>query len=597
MVKSAPKPASTTSTSKSNVYKARGLTIADFKKIQDKYKTHVLKIVKDKSQCTYALGDIPCDGELKCYLCDTYLIPHYDTFTKCVHKPKNIWKKKSYESKDGFYPQCEHIIPCASKLTIRPWFMNIMLYSIHNTLFKKYNIKKVGDISTISDYTLPTLLTTDQKRIYFLNIIIRMNYAWAHSICNNTKNDFDFIEFNSATGYRLFKLNIDYVINTIFKVEKYDYYIRTKLNNRRIHPDVLPDTKTLIKKSIKSTEDRLNFILYHLKNGDKFLGTPISNYVTTLGGDRKKRILGGTSNKDLLLSTLNIFIESVTNDKLKININLTIELIKKINEDDIFFEHCIRYINKKQILNNINDIINFNEYLKKYLPDNIDKYEKNIDLFNYIKKIERHPTYNLLEQFLLHILDNDDDIDLAKSDYENADGIIDNDKIKTDYINFFDFNSNENTDYLDEIFKQTDPNTRLTILFLINHFKKIFIKNIDKDENKFYEICHMYFILDISYGLLYKDKSISSRLEAIREASTREASTRKALLIKEEEEEEERRLSIIEEERRLSSPIKKEERRLSSPIKKEERRLSSPIKKEGKLSSSPIKKEKKFNSI
>jgi len=47
MVKSAPKPASTTSTSKSNVYKARGLTIADFKKIQDKYKTHVLKIVKD----------------------------------------------------------------------------------------------------------------------------------------------------------------------------------------------------------------------------------------------------------------------------------------------------------------------------------------------------------------------------------------------------------------------------------------------------------------------------------------------------------------------------------------------------------------------
>jgi hypothetical protein len=585
MVKSS-KPASTTSTSttstsKSNVYKARGLTIADFKKIQDKYKTHVLKIVKDKSQCTYALGDIPCDGELKCYLCDTYLIPHYDTFTKCVHKPKNIWKKKSYESKDGFYPQCEHIIPCASKLTIRPWFMNIMLYSIHNTLFKKYNIEKVGDISTISDYTLPTLLTTDQKRIYFLNIIIRMNYAWAHSICNNTKNDFDFIEFNSTTGYRLFKPNIDYVINTIFKIEKYDYYIRTKLNNRRIHPDVLPNTKTLIKKSIKSTEDRLNFILYHLKNGDKFLGTPISNYVT--GGSRKKRVLGGTINKNKLLSSLGDFIIKTTSDELREKINLTIELINNIVENDIFFMDCIDYINNINNFN-INDVENindFNEYLEKYLPENIDKYEKNIDLFNYIKKIELHPTYKLLEQFLLYILNNDDKIILITRNYKNAD------KIKTDYIKFFDFNSNKNTHYLNEIFEQTDPNTRLTILFLINHFKKIFIKNIDNDENKFYEICHMYFILDISYGLLYKDKSISSRLEAIREASTREA-----LLIKEEE----RRLSIIEEEERRLSIIEEEERRLSSPIKKEERRLSLPIKKERKSLSS-IKKEKKINSI
>jgi len=589
MVKSS-KPASTTSTSttstsKINVYKARGLTIADFKKIQDKYKTHVLKIVKDKSQCTYALGDIPCDGELKCYLCDTYLIPHYDTFTKCVHKPKNIWKKKSYESKDGFYPQCEHIIPCASKLTIRPWFMNIMLYSIHNTLFKKYNIEKVGDISTISDYTLPTLLTTDQKRIYFLNIIIRMNYAWAHSICNNTKNDFDFIEFNSTTGYRLFKPNIDYVINTIFKIEKYDYYIRTKLNNRRIHPDVLPNTKTLIKKSIKSTEDRLNFILYHLKNGDKFLGTPISNYV--MGGSRKKRVLGGTINKNKLLSALgDYFIKKTTSDELREKINLTIELINKIVENDIFFMDCIDYINNFNI-NDVENINDFNEYLEKYLPENIDKYEKNIHLFNHIKKIELHPTYKLLEQFLLYILNNDDKFILNPHNYKNADGISDNDKIKTDYIKFFDFNSNKNTYYLNEIFEQTDPNTRLTILFLINHFKQIFIKNIDNDEKKFYEICHIYFILDISYGLLYKDKSISSRLEAIREASTR-----KALLIKEEEsliKEEERRLSIIEEQ-------EEEERRLFSPIKKEVRRLSLPIKKERKSLSS-IKKEKKFKSI
>jgi hypothetical protein len=601
MVKSS-KPASTTSTtstSKKKDVKARGLSINEHKDLIKKRK-HEIKIVKDKDQCTYALGDIPCDGKINCYLCDTYLIPHFSTYINCVKKTDNIWKKFNYESKDGFYPQCEHIIPCASILTPKPWFMNIMLYSLHNTMFKKYNIKKVIDVSTITSHTLSTsALTPDQKKLYFLKIIVRMNYAWAHSICNNTKNDFDFIEFKSTTGYQLFKHNIDYVINTIFSKEKYDKYIRNELRYKRKFLIALPDTITSKANSTISTENRLNFILYHLNNGHKFLGTPISEYVAT-GGSRKKRILGGTPNKDLLLSALRDFINKTTSNDLIEKINLTIELITKIEETDIFFVDCIRYIDIFNI-NDVENINDFNEYLQKYLPDNIDKYEKNIDLFNHIKKIELHPTYKLLEQFLLYILNNDDKFILNKRNYKNADGITDNDKIKSDYIKFFDFNSNENTVYLGEIFKQTDPRTRFIIVLLINHFKQIFMEKIDNDEKKFYEICHIYFILDISYGLLYKDKSISSRLEAIREASTR-----KALLIKEEErrlsiieEEEERRLSIIEEqeeeERRLSSPIKKKERRLS--IIEEERRLSSPIKKESKLSSSPIKKEKKFNSI
>jgi hypothetical protein len=552
MVKSS-KPASTTSSAVLKKKKSpRGVSSASLTSFKIK-RGHNIKIVKDKDQCTYALGDIPCDGKLKCYLCDTYLIPHFNTYINCVKKTDNIWKKINYESKDGFYPQCEHIIPCASTLTPKPWYLNIMLYSIHNTMFKKYNIKTVGDISTLTSFNLLTsALTSDQKKLYFLKIIIRMNYAWAHSICNNTKNDYDFIEFESTTGlYKLFNTYINYVINTIFdNNDKYNKYIRNELRNHRKYPGALPDKITSKINSTNSTVKRLNFILYHLNNGHKFLGTPISDFVVT-GGARRKRILGGTTNKDNLLLALGIFIEEkkriievnnnlITsidddNDDRKIlaknqNINftelikeiqLTIELINNIEENDIFFNDCILYINNKLKNNNIDDFIDFNEYLENYLPDNINKYEKNIELFNHIKKIEQHPTYNLLEKFLLHILNKDDDIELDNSDYENDNGEINNEKIKSDYIKFFDFNSELTTTdifylkikkfYLSEIFEETEPNTRLIILFLINHFKQIFIKNIHRDENKFYEICHMYFILDISYGLLYKDKDLLRR--------------------------------------------------------------------------------------
>jgi hypothetical protein len=353
-----------------------------------------------------------------------------------------------------------------------------------------------------------------------------MNYAWAHSICNNTKNNFDFITFNS-NSYKLYDININYVINTIFDdVDKYDKYIRNELTGKIKNAFALDPTNILKLNSKISTENRLNFILYHLNNGNKFLGTPITDYV--IGGSRRKRISGGTLNKDKILLILNEKKEQINhNTELLNKIQDTINLIETIQENNIFFYDCFIYIN--QILENeninIDDINDFNEYLKNYVPDNINNYRKNIELFNHIKKIERHPTYKLLKQFLLHILDNDYDFDLTLSDYENDDG-IDIDNIKTNYIKFFDFNSNINTSYLNEIFEQTKPNTRLYILFLINHFKKIFINNIDNDENKFYEICHMYFILDISYGLLYKDNIIYSRIKkAIKAAASKPINT------------------------------------------------------------------------
>jgi hypothetical protein len=147
----------------------RGVDTKDIKFFET-VRNHKIKIVKDKKQCIYALGNIDCNGKLKCYLCDTYLIPHYDTYLKCLQNKKTtIWKKFIYKSNSGFYPQCEHIVPCASKLTQRPWYMNIMLYSIHNKMFKKYDIKPNNDISTITNFNIknPLQLSADQKKYIF----------------------------------------------------------------------------------------------------------------------------------------------------------------------------------------------------------------------------------------------------------------------------------------------------------------------------------------------------------------------------------------------------------------------------------------------
>lgn len=151
-----------------------------------------INIIKDKDQCYLTLGEVSCNGSTRCYLCNLSIIPHTKTFRmKCIDEDdrkidnSTQWVKERC-STDNDYPECEHIIPCISVGAIygNPWELDIMLH-------------RAVKARLINPQLLPQdAMFTSINTNNFLDSQMRINYAWAHKICNNLKSNIPLIHYN-----------------------------------------------------------------------------------------------------------------------------------------------------------------------------------------------------------------------------------------------------------------------------------------------------------------------------------------------------------------------------------------------------------------
>lgn len=179
----------------------RGLTQAALNANQGR-----INPIKDREQCDLTLGNISCDGSTRCYLCNLSIIPHTKIFrTFCIDEnntkidTSTQWIKERC-STDNDYPECEHIIPCISLGGIygNPWDLDIMLH------------KAVKSRLTQPQSSIITINTTN-----FLDSQMRINYAWAHKICNNIKSNNPLIH-NVGGLWTIADQKLDTLLDKIF---------------------------------------------------------------------------------------------------------------------------------------------------------------------------------------------------------------------------------------------------------------------------------------------------------------------------------------------------------------------------------------------
>lgn len=190
------------------------------------------KVLQDREQCDIALGNIDCNGKNLCYICLAKLIPHTNIFDTCKATTTE-WDFSTLPIVDenaGYYPQCEHIIACKSVSDdLNPWYMNFMMYKIHQKLLYAHGIVAQPNIPSImTSYVRPTN-TSDIKYLdYFLRIIIRMNYEWSHANCNNLKSNLEFAKYN-APNYEINIPLIQHVLDMMFE-QGTNYYDKIEVN-------------------------------------------------------------------------------------------------------------------------------------------------------------------------------------------------------------------------------------------------------------------------------------------------------------------------------------------------------------------------------
>jgi hypothetical protein len=197
-------------------------------------------------QCNYALELFKTDKEI-CYLCESYMPPHTNNPIKSdLFKPI-----PGNPTTHSSYPQCEHIIPCNSK-SVKPYILMLMISQNYTSLFtgKNQKLKTLGipAVITITQTNIDALIKDYSKDSisYFFNLIIRINYAWAHGLCNNTKTNIDFIVKDTSTGkYIISDNNLNNYLET-FYVETHTKPLAKKSATKPLAK------KSAIKSAIKS---------------------------------------------------------------------------------------------------------------------------------------------------------------------------------------------------------------------------------------------------------------------------------------------------------------------------------------------------------
>lgn len=444
------------------------------------------KVLKDRDQCNIALGDVDCNGNHFCYICLSKLIPHTNVYNVCK-STTTAWDISTLPFVDEdakYYPQCEHVLACKSVSDdLNPWYMNFMMYKIHDKLLKAALITAEPNIpSIISSVALPTITTDITYLNYFLRIIIRMNYEWSHAICNNIKSNLEFAEFDGV-NYSINTPMIIGVLNMLFDYGK-NYYesIEVELGNNLLNKS-LPISinrtnlsagpmadRTMIKFAAQNSINiRVQFILDQLtfsrtlnpsgKGFSKFKHSTIAFPYITHGGSNGK-----------------IFIEKIENKINKINEINEIQKIKKF-ETNINIEEIDIDFNSITIPDNDIEFINFIKNIHKIIFIEMLNKEAN----NNIKEIK-----NLIRQISNFDIDDYFFQEVILDFNNNKDDIETNIKNLYDYIMLYNKNKLvKNANIYNEIKKIENTKSYDLLIQLINHIlyntkKDYFIKRYSK---------------------------------------------------------------------------------------------------------------------
>ena len=358
------------------------------------------KVLQDREQCDIALGNIDCNGKNLCYICLAKLIPHTNIFDTCKATTTewDLTTLPIFDENAGYYPQCEHIIACKSVSDdLNPWYMNFMMYKIHQKLLYAHGIVAQPNIPSIMPgYVRPTI-TTDIKYLdYFLRIIIRMNYEWSHANCNNLKSNLEFAKYN-APNYEINIPLINNVLDLMFEkgtnyYDKIEVNLGNHLKNKsspyNIHKfnyTASQADKSLIKgAAFNSIVLRVQFILDQLsfsrtlnpggKGYSKFNHRLIAYNHIKQGGSNGKNFIENINSK---INEINRK-QNVTEKIKKFETNINIEEINidfnsiTIPYDDNEFIKFIENIHKKIFI----------EMLKTEANQNINEFERKITSVN-----------------------------------------------------------------------------------------------------------------------------------------------------------------------------------------------------------------------
>jgi len=493
------------------------------------FRKHIVNGVECRKQCDITLGNIPCDGSAKCYICTLELIPHYNVYNKnCRTKTHSIWKnnllKVSLDTNAGYYPECEHIMPCKNT-TIHPqldiWFKNIILYKHYVKIIKDETIPQI-DISVLP----PPIITSKyvpssaQKRAYFLNIILRMNYAWSHKTCNGLKTNDPFVSYNPTTKvYSTDQLAINIFLNSLITLkEKLFDSVYLGLNDVKKssgsnnYTTFQSNELTLINSARTSMKKRIDYVVHQLNNAHNILGQSIESYIATGGSG-----LTITHIREQLINLINGK-SFVPKEKI----------IRKINniklhddEKDDFLKNFEKFIDQLIDDENIEENLDILNKSLDYYNLDIDK-RCNLQYISSIKRLENLYIYRIYLDFLSFEFDDKDINEKIDSELENVEDPDIMSKINTEYKKFISFNLNDDNydEMIEEIVSTTEYINKCEYYYLIIYFKELVFKMTKKNLSKsidmslenfkkfsediFYKLCLFHFVLSISYGSLNK---------------------------------------------------------------------------------------------
>jgi hypothetical protein len=291
--------------------------------------------VKDCTQCITAIGDVDCQYTY-CYLCDARIPVRKGK--ECEDCPNH----NSFTPGNGCYPQCEHIIPCETEaVDMNPYLRMIMITNVTQKLITKLNLTHPEFRNPLNETRFKQLLKQfnaikkddDGKKLFFiLNIMLRLNYSWAHGYCNGIKSNKNFINFDSVSKKFIIDNNvINIYLDKIFdeeenwKISVSDEVRNFLSNNRNIFISSKQKNKARL-----SINEKLKVIINILNSNDYRNYRNVSHHeLAELSESSSLFETGGNKNSKLLFKKKGGMWDE-ERDK-----NLILILNKIINSDEI----------------------------------------------------------------------------------------------------------------------------------------------------------------------------------------------------------------------------------------------------------------------
>ena len=470
----------------------------------------VQHVVEDKTQCFVAIGDVDCQWTY-CYLCGA----------RISVRPSEICcdstSSQKLTTKNTSYPQCEHIIPCETKiLNMNPYLRMIMITTTTQKLIKDESPEYKEELTTdrLNELLQEYIKIKDNKgkKLFFiLNIMLRLNYSWAHAYCNNLKGNKNFINFDSKKNlFFIDKYVIDDYLKALFANGKWDEKVRNELIKFLINDQhIYPDTYGQLEDGKKSIIEKLTLIISILNNPDYKIYRNVSQSTLSKGGNKKSKLL--------LKKKGGVLINFIKNrEKEELNKNLIKILDNILKSDEIRnLINLIKYetpINEMSLTGGAIKCKKEHIYIKKLkkIIKNLEEKFKNLKL----KKGGGKRKHMEVKEKVEGKVEVEEEVEGKVEVEEEVEGKDTYNKKLKDIIK--ENNSTEYTDGID-ILKYMLDNDSISFkeyLNSLNYFKELKKHTKFQDYLFFNRTCDLFLMLNIVFNILSNNASADADADA-----------------------------------------------------------------------------------